>query len=75
MDKELDVKIKAMAARIKELREIEGISLAEMATLTGVSEQEYAACERGERDLNFAFQKPTFSRIICGRNFRPQKNP
>ncbi|MBQ9485617.1 MAG: AMP-binding protein [Clostridia bacterium] len=55
MDKELDVKIKAMAARIKELREIEGISLAEMATLTGVSEQEYAACERGERDLNFAF--------------------
>ena len=55
MEKNLDLKIKAMASRIKELREIEGLSIAEMAKFTDVSEEEYAACERGERDLNFAF--------------------
>lgn len=55
MEKNLDLKIKAMAARIKELREIEGLSIAEMAKFTDISEDEYAACERGERDLNFAF--------------------
>ena len=55
MEKNLDLKIRAMAARIKELREIEGITIAEMAEFTGVTEEEYAACERGERDLNFAF--------------------
>ncbi len=51
----LDFKIKQMADRIKELREIEGISIAEMAKLTDVSENEYIACERGLHDLSFAF--------------------
>ena len=51
----LDFKIKEMAARIKELREIEGYTEAEMAAKTGVSESEYVACENGESDLNFAF--------------------
>ncbi len=51
----LDFKIKEMAARIKELREIEGFSAADMAVKTGVSESEYVACENGESDLNFAF--------------------
>lgn len=51
----LDYKIKEMAARIKELREIENLSIAEMAVKTGVSESEYLACENGESDLNFAF--------------------
>ena len=51
----LDFKIKEMAARIKELREIEGYTEAEMAAKTGVSESEYIACENGESDLNFAF--------------------
>ena len=55
MEKNLDLKIKAMAARIKELREIENLTIAQMAEFTGVTEEEYAACERGERDLNFAF--------------------
>ncbi len=50
----LDFKIKEMAARIRELREIEGYTIAEMATKTGVSESEYLACENGESDLNFA---------------------
>ena len=52
---ELDYKIKEMAARIKELREIEGISAEEMAVKTDVSVEEYLLCESGESDLNFAF--------------------
>ena len=55
MEQNIDFKIKAMAARIKELREIENLSVKEMSEKTGVTESEYAACERGERDLNFAF--------------------
>ncbi|MBO5896764.1 MAG: AMP-binding protein, partial [Clostridia bacterium] len=51
----LDFKIKEMAARIRELREIEGLSVADMAGKTGVTEAEYIACENGESDLNFAF--------------------
>ena len=43
MEKNLDLKIKAMASRIKELREIEGLSIADMAKFTDVSEEEYAA--------------------------------
>ena len=37
----LDFKIKEMAARIRELREIEGYTAAQMAEKTGVSESEY----------------------------------
>lgn len=51
----LDFKIREMAARIRELREIEGYTIAQMAEKTGVSEGEYMACENGESDLNFAF--------------------
>ena len=51
----LDLKIKEMARRIRELREIESLSTAEMAAKTGVSEAEYIACENGLSDLNFAF--------------------
>ncbi len=51
----LDFKIKEMAKRIKELREIENLTTAQMAQKTAVTEQEYIACENGERDLNFAF--------------------
>ena len=51
----LDFKIHEIARRIRELREIENLSIAEMASKTDVSEAEYAACEAGQRDLNFAF--------------------
>ncbi|MBQ7171816.1 MAG: AMP-binding protein [Clostridia bacterium] len=44
-----------MAQRIRELREITRFTVAEMAEKTGVTAEEYAACENGERDLNFAF--------------------
>ncbi len=55
MNKGLDIKIKEMAGRIRELREIEGLSTLEMSAKTGVTEAEYIACEMGECDLNFAF--------------------
>ena len=51
----LDFKIREMALRIRELREITRFTSAEMAEKTGVSVEEYLACERGEKDLNFAF--------------------
>jgi len=51
----LDLQLKEMAARIRELRRISGRSAAEMALNTGVSEQEYMACESGMHDLSFAF--------------------
>ncbi len=52
---ELDLKILEMAGRIKELREIEGLSLEYMAEKTGISKEDYALCEDGKMDLNFAF--------------------
>ena len=51
----LDFKIKEMAGRIKELREIEGLTPEEMAVKTAVSTEEYIECEAGNSDLNFAF--------------------
>ena len=51
----LDFKIKEMAGRIRELREIEGLTVSQMALKTGVTEQEYLECEQGAKDLNFAF--------------------
>ncbi len=53
--KELNQKIQEMAGRIKELRDIVGLSIQEMADKTGVSESEYVSCENGEKDLNFTF--------------------
>ena len=51
----LDYKIREMASRIKELREIENISPETMALKTDVTVSEYISCENGEQDLNFAF--------------------
>ena len=51
----LGFKIQEMAGRIRELREISGFTVLEMARNTGVSVEEYMKCEAGESDLNFAF--------------------
>ena len=51
----LDYKIGEMAARIRELREIEGLTPEEMAQKTDISVEEYLECEAGRSDLNFAF--------------------
>jgi len=53
--KNIDLKIKEMAERIRELREIEGRTPQYMAEKTGVTVDEYLKCENGELDLNFAF--------------------
>ena len=51
----LEFKIQEMAARIRELRQIQGLSPEEMAVKTDVSVEEYLDCENGRSDLNFAF--------------------
>lgn len=51
----IDMQIIQMAQRIRELREIEGLSVENMAALTGLSVSEYLDCENGKSDLNFAF--------------------
>ena len=51
----LDLKLREMAQRIRELREIVGLTPEQMAGLTDVTAEEYRLCEAGERDLNFAF--------------------
>ena len=51
----LEFKLQEMAERIKELRQIENLTQSEMAEKTGVSLEEYIACEEGKNDLNFAF--------------------
>ncbi len=48
-------KIKETAARIKELREITGLTVEEMAERTGISVEEYIESEAGNRNLSIAF--------------------
>jgi len=48
-------KLKETAARIRELREITGITVEEMAARTGLSVEEYILCESGNQNLNIAF--------------------
>ena len=51
----MDFKIQQIAGRIRELRLITGYSQEEMAQRTGVSLEEYIACESGQRNLSIAF--------------------
>ncbi len=55
VEKDLNKKISDIAKRIKELREIEGLTAEQMAEKTGVSIKEYIALENGEKDMTFAF--------------------
>jgi len=50
-----DYKNKEIAARIRELREISGISQEDMANRTGITLEEYRRCEEGKQDLSIAF--------------------
>ena len=50
-----DLKNIEIAARIRELREISGISQEQMAARTGVTLEEYRRCEEGTQDLSIAF--------------------
>ena len=60
----VNTKIQEIAGRIRELREVMGHTVGDMAALTGISEEEYAACESGQRDLSFAFL------YLCAQAFR-----
>ena len=51
----MDFKIREVAQRIRELREISGFTVEEMAQRTNLSVEEYVACEAGRRNLNIAF--------------------
>ena len=51
----IDFKIREVAARIRDLREVNGLSVAEMAQRTGLCEEEYLAHESGDRNLSIAF--------------------
>ena len=50
-----DYKTKEVAARIRELRLITGLSVEEMALRTDLSVEEYVQCESGNRNLSIAF--------------------
>ena len=51
----MENKLKQIAARVKELRLVTGITVEEMAERTGISVQEYEQCEAGNRNLSIAF--------------------
>ena len=51
----MEYKLREVAGRIRELREISGITVEEMAQRTGISVAEYVACENGSRNLSIAF--------------------
>ncbi len=52
---DMDLKLKEVAARIREMREIAGFTEGEMADKTDVSVEEYVAYEAGETDMPFTF--------------------
>ncbi|MBQ8793329.1 MAG: helix-turn-helix transcriptional regulator, partial [Clostridia bacterium] len=49
------VQLSEIASRIKELRDIMGWTVAQMAEKTEVSEEKYAAYESGKKDIPFTF--------------------
>ena len=51
----MDFKIREVAGRIRELREISGFTVEEMAQRTNLSVEEYIQCEAGNRNLSIAF--------------------
>ena len=52
---DIDYKIQEVAGRIRELRQISGFSVEEMAQRTGVSVEEYMQYENGSRNMSIAF--------------------
>ena len=51
----MDLKLREVAGRIRELREISGFTVEEMAERTNLSVEEYKQCEAGSRNLSVAF--------------------
>jgi len=55
MEQSITYKIKETARRIRELRQIMGLSVEDMAQRTDLSVEEYIQCEEGNRNLSIAF--------------------
>ena len=55
MEQSITYKIKETARRIRELRQIMGLSVEDMARRTDLSVEEYVQCEEGNRNLSIAF--------------------
>ncbi len=51
----MDAKTLEVASRIRELREVSGFTVEEMAARTGLTAEEYTQCEAGNRNLSIAF--------------------
>ena len=51
----MDFKIREVAQRIRELREVSGFTVEQMAQRTNLSVEEYIQCESGNRNLSIAF--------------------
>ena len=51
----MEHKLKQIADRIRELRLLSGLSVAEIAERMGISESEYEMCEAGNKNLSIAF--------------------
>ena len=51
----IEQKLQEVSVRIRELRDIEGLTEAQMAERTGVTLDEYTRCESGRENLSFAF--------------------
>ena len=51
----MDNELRQMGKRLRELRTIMDVSVAEMARITGITEAEYMAHESGEIDSSFTF--------------------
>ena len=51
----MELKIQEVAQRIRELREVSGFTVEEMARRTGISTAEYIRCESGSQNLSIAF--------------------
>ncbi len=47
--------VKEIGARLKEMRHVAGKTPSEVAAVNGMSEEEYLACENGERDFSVTF--------------------
>ena len=51
----MESQLRQIGKRIEETRKVLEISVAEMAQITGISQEEYLAHERGEVDHSFTF--------------------
>ena len=51
----MDYKMQQVARRIRELREVSGFTVEEMAQRTNTTVEEYLQCESGEKNLSVAF--------------------